>query len=825
MSFSAKHCCLAIAISLSLGALPALAQQTTTPYALNLPEQPLRDSLLALGKATHVNIVFDPAVVAGRRAPVLRGQYAPGEALERLLAGSGLSAQQTPGGSYTVEPPQAQGSSPSGTRPANSSRIAGDASNTNTLDTVVVTAKVEGFSATRMPTPLKEIPQSVSVITQDTLREQNANDLSKAFNWATGITVTQNGSVSDQYLARGFAIDLMHVDGGGPLLGNGMGGMMRRQDLSEYERVELLRGADALFGGSGLPGGSINLVRKRPLPENAASVSASAGSWDNYRVEADLSGKLVTDGRLRGRLVAVNESQHYFYDIAKRRMSKVYAVTEYDLLPHTRLTLGGSFEHTPDFVQFPDGLPRYANGADPHLPRSTALAFPWAKNTSTAQEGFAQLEQSFGERWKLKAGATHTRQEQDGVVPSFRSSINPVTHLVALPSAIDPRIRVRQTAFDLTLTGGFDWHGHAQELVFGVDYSRMAGNPNLTYLQVSGPPLDPFNFDPMRYSAASSPFSLRMGGSLEAWERGLYAAFKLRPADRWAVTVGARSSSQTEESTQTFQLGPTPLPSRSSKQSANGVITPYAGVVYEIGPQYSLYASYADVFSIPYPTLTAAGTVLGPQRGTNVEVGVKSGWNAGRLSGSLALFDIKLDNVAVYDPNTPRTATQNCCYVPGTKRSKGLEAELSGLLAPGWQLGAGYTFNINHTTDGSTLSTQTPKHLLKLWTSYRLPGPAAAWSIGGGLTAQTGNYYRATACTAFNLLGRCIGGHVPYRAEQGFYSVATLRVGYRLNEAWDVALNVDNLFDRRYYSTIGGSTAGNWYGMPRNWMLTLRGEF
>ena len=385
MPLSAKHCCLAVAIAVSLATLPVLAQSSATRHELSLPAQPLGDALIALGKAAHVNIAFEPASVAGLRAPVLQGNYTPGEALQQLLQGSGLSARRTAGSSYAVEAPSTKGAGNAQT--GETKRSGNDA---KMLDEVRVTATVKGFSATRMPTALKDVPQSISIIDQQTLREQSADDLAKAAKWATGITIETRDSTSSLFYSRGFELSNYHIDGSAQLGLAASYAQLGRIDLSQYESIELLRGADALFGGVGNPGGSINLTRKRPLAENAVGLTASAGSWDTYRVEADLNGKLSGDGRLRGRLIAVDESEHYFYKMAQRRMNKLYAVTEYDVSPHTQVRLGGTVERTPDYVGFTSGLPRYLDGRDAHLPRSTALTLPWARNNSTRKEAFLQ---------------------------------------------------------------------------------------------------------------------------------------------------------------------------------------------------------------------------------------------------------------------------------------------------------------------------------------------------------------------------------------------------------------------------------------------------
>lgn len=824
MPISVRHCSVAVAIAFA-APVPVLAQQSVARYELNLPEQELADSLRALGKAAHVNIVFEPSVVAGRRAPALpAGKYTLDEAMNRLLAGSGVDARRTEGGSYVVEPRQerraADAPASSASEPGRSPQSA------QTLQRVVITGKVQGFSATRAETDLKDVPQSVTVISQQTLQEQNANDLSTAFQWAPGITLERNNSTNNVFYSRGFEINTVHIDGGGPLELQFRAGQLNRIDLSQYESIEVLRGADALFGGAGKPGGSINLARKRPLPDRGVSLTASAGSWDAYRIEADINtGKITDSGRLRGRMVAVSESEHYFYNTAQRRANKLYAVAEYDLMPRTQMRVGGSIERTPEYVPFQNGLPRYADGSDPHLPRSTALTFPWVQNSATSKEGFLQLDHAFNERWKLKAGITHVKLDQSQSFFSLSDAINPVTQTINLTAVSRSRspLRAQQTATDITLAGSFDWNGRAQDVMFGFDAKRKKdANDNSVLF---GTPIDPFGFDPSTYPQPTTVLASTSFTS-SAREHGVFASIRLRPADGWALTAGARSTSSSGHQVVQTSVGPFQLPAIVTDRSSSGVITPFLGAVYEISPIYSLYASYADTSEGYASQSTASGQILDPARGTNKEIGLKAAWDRGRLNGSLALFDIRRTDVAVLDPATPPVAPPSCCYISTTERSKGFEAELNGRLAPGWQLGSGYTFNSNHAGDGSSLSTITPKHLFKLWTNYRLPGEAGAWNIGGGIIAQTKNYRMGRACTAFNpATGACTAPLAPFRVEQGAYSVVSLRAGYRVNDHWDLALNIDNLFDRNYYQTIGKTAGGNWYGAPRNWKLTLRGTY
>ena len=824
----------AIATLLTLAALPAWAQEQKTGAGqdqqqpaqksaarldLSLPEQPLAESLRAVGKEAHVNIAFDPAVVAERRAPALRaGKYAVDEALRVLLAGGDLAARRTAGGSYVIERAAATSAQAAGAD-------AEQAGEVSSLDRVEIFGHAQGFSVTRLPTELKDVPQSVTVITQQTLIEQNAKDLADALNWATGITVQKAGAEDNRFSSRGFDINTVHVDGGGPLLIGSAAGQISTSDLSQYDSVEILRGADALFGGIGQPGGSINLTHKRALKEDFANVAVSVGSWDHYRLEADLNGKLSADGRLRGRVVMVEESQHYFYDTAKSKFHKLYAVGEYDLLPSTLVTVGATIEKRPDFIPFEAGLPLNQDGSDSRLPRSSALTFPWAKNSWTSKEAFVRLEHSFNEQWKLKAGATRIGVDQSNIVPVASSAINPVTHTIDPPQVMEGTLGSgSQRTVDITLTGAFDWAGRKQEVVFGFDQSRYVSPADLDFMQVTGAPIDLARFDPSAYPAPTMSL-YTVTGSSKAKTSGLFAAIKLRPSDDLAISVGARRTSYHQDSETIISFGGVQVADQLRSIGTNGVITPFLGVTYALGPNYSLYASYAGTTTANSRLLDAGGNFIGAEEGTNKEIGLKWASPNKRLTGSLALFDIRQINAPQADPNSQSTI-DHCCYYAATERSKGFEAELTGRVAPGWDVIAGYTFNINHLGEGTALSTVTPKHLLKLWANYRLQGAAQAWDVGGGITLQSQNYSEGLACPAFDpLSGACTVDPVDFRAVQGFYAVAALRAGYRINDDWALALNVNNLFDRRYYQTVAATTGGNFYGAPRNMTLTLRGSF
>lgn len=155
--------------------------------------------------------------------------------------------------------------------------------------------------------------------------------------------------------------------------------------------------------------------------------------------------------------------------------------------------------------------------------------------------------------------------------------------------------------------------------------------------------------------------------------------------------------------------------------------------------------------------------------------------------------------------------------------SQGVDTEVSGLVAPGWQLFAGYSWNQNQNKETQqTFHARTPRHMLKLWSMFELPGELSAWKLGGGVAlrskqANTGLDWVYDAATGWS--------QAPFAIRQGGYALWSASLQYRLDREWSLALNLGNLLDKHYYQTLGTPRGGSWYGEPRNAALTLRGSF
>lgn len=802
---------LSLAVALAFSPISHAHAQITVvsaeaPVEISITAQPLAQALYALARQTRFDLMVQPALVAGKTAPAVTGRMTPRDALDRLLAGSGLAAE-VEGTAVTVRP--------RGPAPAAEQTMAP----VTVSAAPVVSATTEGSGAytARAVTigkgeqALKDIPQSVSVVTRQLLDEQNLTTVYDTLASTTGMTIQQSPQGGKYIYARGF--DLTTVQYDGVPLNRGMYG--RASNFSAgtaiYDRVEVLRGAAGLLQGAGNPGGAVNLVRKRPLADNATTVIAKAGSWDSYGLQLDASRVLNDAGTLRGRVVADYEDKHSFIDYVERRSPTLFATLEYDLSPQTQVNLALSSEQVRG-LPFLNGLPRYSNARDLDLPRSTFLGAKWNRQDNSNRGAWLDLSHHFNDDWTLKVSGAWVKEKNDMKYAGSGLAINPATNRGALRASTTVAEN-ELSGIDAHITGKFDTLGRQHEVVFGVNHARA------TARTVYGVSSNYHTFDINHFSADfpeptdafinSNLREARVGNSRET---GAYGTVRMQLTDPLKLIVGGRLGwSRTIWDTDTTGRSPSVS---TTNQGEHAKLTPYAGLVYAIDPQWSAYASYAEIFSPQYEQ-KESGEALKPLTGANVELGVKGELLDGRVNTALALFRVDQKNRAQEDYNSSDTCRSDYyCYTDtGKVRSEGVDMEVSGKLATGWNLFSGYTFNRSRyvadvNSGGLSFNTYTPKHMLRIWSTYQAEGALRDFTFGGGVNSQSSSYRTVGLLTA-DVSGRAVWN-------------AMLK--YQINPRWSATLNVNNVFDKRYYSTLSSFVNANYYGDPRNVVLTLRGS-
>jgi outer membrane receptor for ferric coprogen and ferric-rhodotorulic acid len=804
---------LALTLMLTLGAsLPltsatAQAADRSTRVDLQLPEQSLDQALTQLADQANVRLIFNSSDVGALRIQALRGNYTLAQAMDRLLQGSGFTWRMLDERTLVLEKLPAAGESAM-VLGATAINAANTQLGATTDGTGSYTTGSSGTAA-KLNLSLRETPQTVSVVTRQLMDDKHLNSLDKVLEQTPGITFQYRNFGGHVYTSRGFSLlaESFLIDGV-PGQGYQITGWMK-PDTAIYDRVEVLRGASGLLVGAGEPGGAVNLVRKRPTAENKLSVQATAGSWDRYRMELDASGTLNDSGSLRGRMVTAYEDSGSYIDERNTRTPLMYGIVEADLNDDTTLTL--SLRHQENVINGYSiyGLPRYSNGNSLDISRSTSLVQDWNRHESDMSEVFAEVEHRFNDDWTGTTSMTYSQGGFDQQIAYAQGAVNPLTNAGSqYRNTLFRRDEVDSVGLDSHLNGYFDAFGLTHEVTVGATWSRQEANTQQAQVSANRLAIDIFDVNHHAFARPARPAWQTDIDSTEE-RAGVYANTRLRLSEALSLILGARASWY--DYTYDVNLGA----AKSYESKVNREVTPYTGLIYDLSDNWSWYASYSEIFNAQGSNRDVNGTPLSPSTGDNYETGIKGELFDKRLNLSMALFYIKQDNVAFEDlansgecVNTDATGT---CYINGAvKRSKGIDIEASGEVLPGWQVFGGYTYNLLRNTADVEVAYETPKHLLRLQTSYNLPGEWNRLTIGGGVSAQS--RYEAASTTGLDF------------GSQG-YAVWDARASWKLDEHWRVSVNAENLFDRRYYTTAVATDRSNLFGDPRSYMLTLRGDF
>lgn len=650
-------------------------------------------------------------------------------------------------------------------------------------------------TATKLPLTLRETPQAVTVITRQRMDDQAMTSINDVVNATPGLFLNfSSGPGRQSYTSRGFDVDNLMYDG----IPSGYSGSTvgAQPNLAMFDRVEVVRGATGLVTGSGNPSAAINLIRKRPLDEQKVTLTGAAGSWDDYRGELDASSPLNDSGTLRGRVVTSYRDANSFIDNAEEYHGLFYAVTEADLSEDTTLTLG--FSNQKDKTNYFWGSSMI--GQDGHhlnLPRSYNPGTDWENKDQEINTVFAELRQRLANDWNLQVNANYA--EQNALFSgSYQSRwINNTLARTVYQAAYDEN----QTGIDAFASGPFQAFGRTHELVVGTS-KRIYDMTTHSY--------SPYDRN-WQLTAGKPDFVHTGDGRTVTTQDGVYLTTRLSLADPLKLILGGRLDWYDYDNRD-----------GSGDYKVTRNLTRYAGLIYELDDHHSVYVSYSDIFT-PQSSKDTSGTPVKPIVGKNYEVGIKGEYLGGALNASVALFRVDQQNraVQVFVPNCPQTS---CYEGSGEIRSQGIDFELQGALTDNWQVGGGYTYARTHTIKDDAnpqkvnkqFDTDTPERLFKLTTRYNFQGPLERLRVGGNISWQSRMY---------NDIALADGS--TYRPKQGAYAVTDLMAGYKVSDHLDLQLNANNIFDRRYYSSIANSASygGDTYGNPRNMMLTAKYSF
>lgn len=592
--------------------------------------------------------------------------------------------------------------------------------------TVTADEEDEGYNpsnattATRTDTPLRDIPQSIQVVPQQVIEDQQAQNLTDVTRNVSG--VTQGDSFSgtlDRFIIRGFSTDVFLRDGF-------RDSTQRVRETANLERVEVLKGPASVLFGTLEPGGIINLVTKKPLSDPLYSAEVTVGSFGFVEPKLDLGGPLNESETVLYRLNALYESGGDFRDF-DQGSERFFVAPSLALKIGDRTDITFNFSYLNDERPFDQGIVAFGEGiADIPFDRILSELDDVATNESF-DTGYL-LEHRFSDNWKLRNNFRFNSVEFSTVFARL-SELDESTGI--LTRSWSNNAGLRQTfALQTNVVGEFATGSIEHTLLFGVDLFRGTVDDDNRFSAIGDAPSINI-FDP-EYGLAPRPgrneLPRRFIFETKTDTLGIYLQDQIALSKQWKLLVGGRFDIVNQKVDAGF------IEDVSSSQQQNEAFTPRIGIVYQPIEPLSLYTSFTQSF-VPNSAVDVEGDLLAPERGTQFEAGIKGEFLKGKLSATLAAYNITKSNIAVPDP-----ILDNVSIPIGEQRSRGIELDIRGEILPGWNIIGSYAYTDAKITEDSGSDIEgnrpfgIPEHAASLWTTYEIQsGDLQGLGFGGGI--------------------------------------------------------------------------------------------
>jgi catecholate siderophore receptor len=749
----------------SARATDAPASAAPQTYRFDIPEGPLDAAIGVFETVTGRKVVVSPGLtLRAFTSAGVSGVQTAEQALERLLAGTGLSLRTLAGGAYALDIQIAP-------------------------EHVEVTGRIipyrvdDSATATRTSTLLRDIPQTLTVVPRQLLIDQNAQSVADAVRNVPGVSIAQGEGNRDQVVLRG-------ISTASDFFVNGVRDDQERfRDLYNVQSIEVLQGPAAVLFGRGGAGGVVNLVTKAPVRGAPSDVSFELGSEDRKRGTAQIELPLGPTSAFR--VSAMGEDSGGF--------RSGYFLHRYGINPTVRVDLGGAttltfgFEHLSDRRLADRGIPSQGGRPVDVGPEQFFGSTTQNEARSGVNSAFATFEHRFGNGMRLRNSALVGQYDKfyQNVYPGSAVSAAGTFSLSGYNHQIDRTNTFHQTDLTYDVRIG----GMTHTLLFGVELGHQFQDE--WRHTASAIPDVPLSASVRDANFTGAPIAIDRGASSDIFAAYLQDQVTLTP--RWKAVVGAR--------TDRFSvIVDDHLPGAPDLTRTDVPTSPRAGLIFQPNDRASIYTSYSYTFLPSGQTLGLAVNTaqLEPENAKNYEAGAKLDLIDHRLSVSAAVFRLDRNNVKNTDPNNP-----GLLVLTGRQRTDGLSVSAAGNLAPRWTLYGGYahldariTEDIAAAPAGRAVGL-VPRSQLTLWSTYDI---SKRWGAGGGLLNHTRMF------TAFSN-----AVELP-----GFTRVDAV-VYYRL-KGYRVAVNAENLLNTRYYPTANGDNNIS-PGAPRNVHVTLSAAF
>ncbi|WP_244553451.1 TonB-dependent siderophore receptor [Nitrobacter vulgaris] len=747
---------------------------------MSIPAGPLTTALNRLAAQTGMQVLFDASIARGKTTGGAHGELTANQALSAILSGTGLVARATGPNAITIVSPSAAG----GAAPAGAISL-------DTIDVQGETARgpVQGYvanrsaTATKTDTPLIEVPQSISVIGAEQIRDQKiVSKFDDTLRYTPGVVAAQYGQDhgDDWFVIRGFFAqnDSLFLDNLQLYSSTFTGWKLQPFNL---ERVEVLRGPSAILYGGSAPGGLVNAVSKAPPAERLGFIEAGVNNFGNAYTQFDFGGPVTTtepgSGKILYRIVGqvnrggtqtnfVNDDNYFIAPSVTFLPDVDTRLTVLAMASQNRTRVQGFLPYIGTVTDAPFG----------RIPTNLFIGDPSVGDYSRQQKMVSyQFEKHLSDNatFRQNGRVANVAADYNGII-GFGYATTPAAADIARGTFI-----ARNNATQLSQDNQFEYRfatgPFRHTAVMGLDLKHYA----LDDKQGMGPATDLNVLNPVY--GVNPPFDgpLYRDGRVTQKQAGLYLQDQIK-WDRLTLVLSGRNDWVKQVYTDLFTLT-----RQDSKFSGR------AGLIYNFDNGVAPYVSYATSYN-PIVIINAAGNLLLPETGVQTEVGLKyqpSGLNA---RFGIALFDLKRQNALTVDPINPTFQRQN-----GEVTSRGLELEAVANITRDFKVVASYTnydLFISKDLDPTLIGkvpTTVPRQIASLWTDYTFrEGSLDGFGLGGGV-----RYVGSSFADVANLLT------VPSVV------LGDLAVHYEWASNWRAAINVMNIADTAYVAGCGGFTS------------------
>lgn len=810
--------------------VPLLAAEQ--PVTFNIPAQPLADALLEFSQSSGTKVFFSSDMARDIQSPGLNGRFTPQQGLQKLLAGTQLVAKNAGTGAITLAKAEVE------ERPSQSS----DAQVAVSLPKVTVTSKAEteqsddtqhlgykvekAYGATKTNTAILDTPQAVQVVPRDVIDDRVALTSLEAVKNVSGVQ-TAPGTYYDQFQIRGFD------SGYGVTFRNGLQleGILGATDSAFTDRIEVVKGPGSMLYGRIEPGGFVNVVTRKPLPEAAYSLQQQFGSFGMYRTVADATGPLDKEGKVLYRLIGVNDMSGTWVDYARHDNQALAGYISYRPNDRFELNLGAEYYDK----QFSDGnlfgkVPFIGKDAV-NLPRNfltngrTALDIPQEINRPLV--GF-DWTYHFNDNWKINHRFHYLNQNEIQTALQdfgFDESTGDITR-----GFVYNPLERNVYGTNLNLNGEFKTGIFDHKLLAGVDWfdyqdhwqGYVGADPRIPALNIFNPVYT--DVTPLLRSLIAESANNVLWNSDEE-NTGLYLQDQISLYDRWHLLLGGRYDWGTVTYANTYggvwEACYPNCTGDGTNSTSDEAFSPRAGLLFKPTQNTSLYFSYSRSFGLNNG-VSETGKPFDPEIGEQFEFGTKAEFFSGRLTTTATFFDLTKSNVLKSHPFLP-----NVSIPIGEINSRGLELDVSGQVTDNISIIGSYTYDdavitrdvqqlfddkgnfigSNNGNQGHRYHGVAP-HAASLWGKYDSnPGEKHGWTVGSGiyvLAQRSGddeNFKRLPAYTRWDAMAA-------YRFRVGKAPLA-------------LQVNMQNLLNENYIEATDNGTNA-YRGAPRLFIGSIK---